>query len=284
MPLNRHTMVSDLLTFSRGNDKLPDALIFSLRSGHDCPYAHICHTRVYPDRPSGEKIRHIAVEQGVPGAVGCYSAALELRFPKTFEAHKRNRDLLDKAANLSALQFWSTTMMVELIDDSLKHADPRNKYKKVRVHVSGDFFSYEYMWAWLRVAERHPNRIFYAYTKSLPFWLQHHHENHIPSNWFFTASAGGRADHLITEYPDVFKRVAHIVIDPNDPAQHKYPVEHGEDEMCFQESGHFDLIVHGGQPAGPLAVQARKNHADGWGYNKENLKSRRQKVKQAVAV
>jgi len=284
VPLNRHTMVQDLLSFSRGNDKLPDVLIFSLRSGHDCPFAHICHTRVYPDRPSGEKIRHIAVEKGIPGAVGCYSAALELRFPQTFDAHKRNRDLLDAAAQTGFSSFTSVTMMVELIDESLKHADPKNKFEKVRVHVSGDFFSYEYMWAWLRVAERHPNRTFYAYTKSLPFWLRHQYENHIPSNWFFTASAGGTADHLIDIYPDVFKRVSHIVIDPSDPTQNKYPMEHGEDEMCFKESGHFGLTLHGGQPAGPLAKQARKNHADGWGYNKQNLESRRQKVKQTVTA
>ena len=41
----------------------------------------------------------------------------------------------------------------------------------VRVHDSGDFFSQEYFDAWLEVARGRPRTRFYAYTKSLPFWV-----------------------------------------------------------------------------------------------------------------
>lgn len=274
----------ELLQFQHGNAKIPKPLIFSILSGVNCPFAHLCHSRAFPDAPAGEKVRYFAVEQGLDGAFGCYSAGEEAQYPKVYGIRKRNSDLLKQAASLGHDQFTRTTMMVELLDESIKAADPRCKHEKVRVHVGGDFYSYEYMWAWLRVAERHPNRKFYAYTKSLPFWLQHHIESHIPDNFTLVASSGGRADHYIDEYPDIFKVVSHVVLDPNDPEQHKYPAEHGEDEMCFQESGHFDLILHGRQPQGPLSKQAKKNHDENWGYSKKNLKSRRQKVKQTVTA
>ena len=276
----------DLLKFQRGNTKLPDYLLFSLRSGHECPFAYLCHTRVYPDKPSGEKIRHFAIEQGLEGAFGCFSAGDELVHPKVYEARLHNVLLLQKAANLvpSRDLFNRATMMCELLYESIRHADPKNKHPRCRVHVGGDFFSYEYMWAWLRVAERMPNREFYAYTKSLPFWLRHHFENHFPAteNFKMTASAGGRADAVIDLFPDVFKRVSHVVADPADS---KHPIEHGEDEFCFQESGHFDLILHGHQPAGTdQSRQVYQNKKNGWGYSRENLTNRREQVKQLVEL
>jgi len=42
----------------------------------------------------------------------------------------------------------------------------------VRVHVSGDFFSQEYLEKWYEIARKNPKQVFYCYTKSisLNFW------------------------------------------------------------------------------------------------------------------
>ena len=40
-----------------------------------------------------------------------------------------------------------------------------------RIHVAGDFFNQKYFRAWQYVAEWNPDRLFYAYTKSLNYWL-----------------------------------------------------------------------------------------------------------------
>ena len=40
-----------------------------------------------------------------------------------------------------------------------------NKYKWIRVHPAGDFYSPEYVQKWLTIAEHFPNRNFLAYTK-----------------------------------------------------------------------------------------------------------------------
>lgn len=42
----------------------------------------------------------------------------------------------------------------------------------VRIHVSGDFFSQEYLEKWYEIARRNPRHIFYCYTKAifLDFW------------------------------------------------------------------------------------------------------------------
>ena len=42
----------------------------------------------------------------------------------------------------------------------------------IRIHVSGDMFSHKYFMAWIKVAERNPDVLFYAYTKSLTYWVR----------------------------------------------------------------------------------------------------------------
>ena len=67
-----------------------------------------------------------------------------------------------------------------------------------RIHVAGDFFNQVYFDAWLQIAYRHPSRLFYAYTKSIPYWLLR--RDSIPSNFILTASLGGRKDSLVFEH------------------------------------------------------------------------------------
>ncbi|AFA38112.1 hypothetical protein Pogu_0085 [Pyrobaculum oguniense TE7] len=42
----------------------------------------------------------------------------------------------------------------------------RLPHRTVRLHVSGDFYSVEYLEKWAEVARREPSRVFYTYTKS----------------------------------------------------------------------------------------------------------------------
>lgn len=37
----------------------------------------------------------------------------------------------------------------------------------VRIHVSGDFYSQEYLEKWYKIADRNPRQVFYCYTKSI---------------------------------------------------------------------------------------------------------------------
>jgi hypothetical protein len=43
-----------------------------------------------------------------------------------------------------------------------------------RIHVAGDFFNSDYMFAWINLAMMHTDRLFYAYTKSLAYWRKYH--------------------------------------------------------------------------------------------------------------
>lgn len=64
--------------------------------------------------------------------------------------------------------------------------------KYIRIHDSGDFFSQEYLNAWIALAVRFPSKVFYAYTKSL-----HLNFHHCPSNLKITQSQGGKMDDRI---------------------------------------------------------------------------------------
>lgn len=54
-----------------------------------------------------------------------------------------------------------------LRDDFVDRLYVNPKFKYVRVHASGEFYSQEYIDKWVKIAEKHPHVIFYAYTKRL---------------------------------------------------------------------------------------------------------------------
>lgn len=59
----------------------------------------------------------------------------------------------------------------------------------VRVHDSGDFYSQEYLNAWIEIARAFPGKRFYAYTKSL-----HLDYSSLPPNFNVVQSMGGKLD------------------------------------------------------------------------------------------
>jgi len=135
--------------------------------------------------------------------------------------------------------------MVALILDSLT---PFAGY--VRVHDSGDFFSQDNFDAWLEVARRRPRTTFYAYTKSLAYWVAR--LGNIPANFVLTASVGGTQDNFIGLHG---LRSARVVFSEAEAAALGLEVDH-DDSHAMSPGPSFALLVHGTQPAGTLAGQA----------------------------
>jgi hypothetical protein len=230
-----------LLKFGFGNSKLQRGeVIFDLPAGHTCPFALNCLSRA--DRKTG------LIKDGEQTQFRCYAASLENMRPNVRNAHWHNFDLL-KGKTLGE--------MIKIIDNSLPHA------LLYRIHSSGDFFKQSYFDAWLAIAKRYPNRIFYAYTKALPFWLLR--KDDIPSNFKLTASKGGKHDAMIQEHGLKF---AQVVLSPGEAKRLKLKTDK-TDELAWKQDKSFALLIHGTQPAGSEAGKAwyklRKSGLSGYG-------------------
>lgn len=150
------------------NDKYYRGVVYewNLPTGWSCPFAKECLVKV--DRVTGKF-------DNKSDAYKCYAAAPE-RFPAVREHRWANFD-------------YTRNGGVPVI--------PRG-VKAVRIHAAGDFYSQEYFDMWLSVAYAYPNIEFWAYTKSLNYWVKR--IKMIPRNLTLTASYGGKHDHLIEEY------------------------------------------------------------------------------------
>ena len=246
-----------LLKFSTGNGKLRNRLIFSLPAGYSCPHAGICKT--FADRTTGS-ITDLPQLTGVTTdyEYRCFAAMSEVR-PNVREARWHNWDLLRETMYSNGNQ---VALLRDLIDLSLLVHKSKDL---VRIHESGDFWTENYMKAWIMVAQGRPNQKFYAYTKSLGMWLSL--QDIIPSNFYLTASHGGTLDYLIPKHPDVFTRVAHVVHTEEQAAELGLEIDH-DDSHCLGNKP-FALLVHGSQRAGSPASQAlsqRKKQGKFVGY------------------
>jgi len=79
----------------------------------------------------------------------------------------------------------------------------RRGIKKVRIHDSGDFYNLQYAIKWLNIIEKHPDVIFYAYTKMIKLFNM----LIIPSNMIIIYSYGGTEDNLINPDRDRHSKV-----------------------------------------------------------------------------
>ena len=252
-----------LLKFSKGNGKLSNRLIFSLPAGYSCPHAGVCKT--FADRTTGA-ITDLPQRTGVLADKDfrCFAAMSEVR-PNVREARWHNWDLLRETLHSNGNQ---ATLLRDLIDLSLLMHPPK---KLVRIHESGDFWTENYMKAWIMVAQGRPEQKFYAYTKSLGMWLAL--KDLIPANFYLTASFGGTLDYLIPKHPDVFTRVAYVVYTEDQAKELNLEIDH-DDSHCLGAKP-FALLVHGSQRAGTEASQAisqRKKEGGFVGYGTSNRK------------
>lgn len=224
-------MTTNKLKFSPGNAKLIGIPSVSLLSGYACPFADECMAKV--DLVTGKII------DGPNQQYRCFSATQENIFKNTLNQRKHNFDLLR--------QLNTTEEMVELIQASL----PNPKKKIIRLHVAGDFFNQKYFNAWLTVARNNPHLTFYAYTKSLIFWVNQ--IDNIPANLKLQASKGGRLDHLIEEYN---LKYVQVVKTPEEAESLGLSLDH-DDSHAYAQDKSFALLIHGTQKAGSEMGKAK---------------------------
>ena len=91
---------------------------------------------------------------------------------------------------------------------------------------------------------------FYAYTKSLPFWVKR--LDALPPNFLLTASRGGKADCLIDEHGF---REARVVFSEAEADALGLEIDH-DDSHAALPGPSFALLIHGIQPAGSDAGKA----------------------------
>jgi len=230
-----------------GNAKLSsDIATLSLPAGHSCPGAKDCLSRADPD--TGK------ITDGKFTQFRCFAASSEAMYPSTRAARWHNMNALAAAGSRKA--------MAKLIVASLPE-----KLKVLRIHVSGDFFSQTYFDAWLDAAAARPDVEFYAYTKSLKFWVSRLPE--IPANLRLVASRGGRDDALIEAHglPNVV-----VVYHPEEAEKLGLQIDHDDGYARDHDTKEFALLLHAAQPKGSAAqaaIQRMKNEGVKFAYSGE---------------
>lgn len=244
-----------MLTFGKSNAKL-DALekatgrkvfTFSLLSGHTCPYAKECLSKAVLQSDGSRRI-----VDGPDTQFRCFSASQEVQYKNVYESRQNNFNALRSADD-----------MVSLIDSEL----PKNA-GIIRIHVGGDFFNQPYFDAWLNVARNNPDIVFYAYTKSLPFWLRRRRMVNNTPNFLLTASAGGRCDKKIAQRK---LRFAKVVFSKQEAQDLGLEIDHDDTHAANPElkNDSFALLLHGTQPKGSEASQALKKLAGEGSYSRK---------------
>lgn len=145
------------LNISNGNRKMGAIPSFSLPSGRTC---------------SSVACRTCYLE-------GCYADAMEKRLPNVRNAWQKNMDLLQEDLE-GCKQFLNW------------YFDNPNAPRLFRIHVGGDFFSYDYFCMWLDVIREHPNTLFMAFTKQFSVIINRCLVIGLPDNLVLIASAWPR--------------------------------------------------------------------------------------------
>ena len=239
---------AELAEHLQGNRKIYS---LDLLSGWSCPHAKDCLSKAIVQDNGKRKIK-----DGRHTKFRCFSASQEVQYTNVYNSRKHNFDMLRKL---------SCGEMVDIIKQSL----PTNA-GIVRIHVAGDFFSQQYMEAWYTVALLNPKILFYAYTKSLRFWLSVN-EFPILHNFVLTASYGGRDDHMIDQFN---LRSAKVVFSEAEAAELGLEIDHDDSHAAKPSlrDKSFALLIHGTQPAGSEASTALKKLKGKGSYSRKKLK------------
>ena len=238
-----------MLKFSKENSKLVNIMSLSLSSGWSCPFANECYSKADP--ATGK------ISDGPDTKFRCFSASQESLYPAVRNQRLHNFNLLKNVKTVEEL--------VQIIQQSLPKVNRKGLGRIIRIHVAGDFFNQKYFDAWLTVAKNNPDRIFYAYTKSLQYWVNRISE--IPTNFKLNASRGGKLDHLIKDYN---LKYAEVVFSEQEAIDKGLEIDH-DDSHAYDYNHSFALLLHGTQPKGSKAAVAKSLLAkQGWtGYQKK---------------
>lgn len=172
----------------------------------------------------------------------CYARNGTYNFPTVKAAHVRNLEYVTNDLN-----GWTLDMMTELGKRKFRPAgSPRlpdlsrdhlgsevidlldDGCAAVRIHDAGDFFSEEYLLAWLAIASHTPDVLFYCYTKEVALFKRvlEHGE---PPNFLWCFSMGGKQDHLVDKHRDY-----HADVFPDEDAIRRagYYSQEANDLLC----------------------------------------------------
>jgi hypothetical protein len=207
-----------------------------LLSGYSCPFAKACLSKAVEDE-NGK--RHI--EDGPDNEHRCFSASQDVQYNNTYNSRKHNFDTL-RGLHLND--------MIHELNQSM----PDN-LGICRIHVAGDFFNSDYMFAWMNMAMMHKDRLFYAYTKSLSYWIKYKDFADLIPNFVLTASYGGRDDSMIEENN---LRSAKVVLSEKEAGC--LDIDHDDSHAARPslKNQDFALLIHGTQPKGSKAAEALK--------------------------
>ena len=216
-----------------------------LLSGWSCPFASDCLSKVHETGEislSGNP--RVKLKDGPNTQFRCFSASQEALLPNVYAKRKLNYDTLKGLKSF-------TGMTERLCEDLPK------KCGILRFHVGGDFFNDEYFLAAIHMAKAHPDRLFYAYTKSLKYWNQFADMLNDVDNFVLTASRGGRDDDMIDQDN---LRESVVVFSEHEAYNRGLEIDHDDSHAAVPEWRHnsFALLVHGVQPKGSKAAEALK--------------------------
>lgn len=219
--------------FSYGNGKLKHCansygivlVSFDLPAGFTCPAANLCHSRAVVDESGKAKVHDF-------GSFRCYAASSEAMYKDTRAARWRNLEST-KADD------FVTRINAEIAKKGIT---------SIRIHSSGDFYSYAYLQKWIAIANANPNVVFWGYTKMASF---------IPvinkvSNMRFVYSVGGKLDKyaMALDIPKAYvlsniEQAKDLGVEIACPKEH-----HSNDYEYIMARKSFGLVIHGTQPKG----------------------------------
>ena len=117
----------------------------------------------------------------------------------------------------------------------------KKKAKYIRIHDSGDFYSIAYLLKWIQIANENKDVIFYAYTKSIPFFKGAINK---PDNLKVIFSEGSKIDSLIDVKKDRHARIFKGSNALNDLIGAGYVNASDNDLQAITENKKVGLIYH----------------------------------------
>jgi len=259
-----------VLGFSKKNAKL-EWPYFSLPAGYTCPFATFCKN--FPAKwecpVKGCKFKRPAswdknVKPGPQAEIMCYAARAQGQYPGANIQAFKNLDLLKRVK--------TKEKMANLIIKSMEYHGLANT-DILRIHEAGDFFSQEYLDAWIEVAKKMPQTLFYAYTVSLPYYMAR--KNGLPKNFKMIASMDKHNEKFIL---DNGLRYSKVVSSEEEARELGLPID-VDDSVAWGSDDNFALVIHGSQPKGSEAAQSLKQNRQSGLYDKikQAKKSNQQK-------
>ena len=130
------------------------------------------------------------------------------------------------------------------------------RIKQVRIHDSGDFYSFEYFYTWCRVADACRDLVFYGYTKQIEWYQRLLKDRKIPHNMYIAQSVGGKEDYLI---------------DPYLPHSRIFPTIDELKDNGYTDCTHTDVPVYQGVHRIGLVYHGSRNLTDGQANTLRNI-------------